>query len=60
MTTGSVSVKVVNSAGTTIISGTGPIAVSPATVHAMLLTDKTQVVSTASLCNYNFQVVGLA
>lgn len=28
MTTGTVSVKVVNSAGTTIISGSGPIAVS--------------------------------
>ncbi|KAH8599849.1 glycoside hydrolase [Bisporella sp. PMI_857] len=43
MTTGSVSVRVINSVGTTLVSGTGPIAV----------------VSTATLCNYNFQVVGL-
>ncbi|RDL30183.1 Uncharacterized protein BP5553_10461 [Venustampulla echinocandica] len=44
MTTGTVSVKVVNSAGATVVSGSGPIAV----------------VNTAPLCNYNFQVVGLA
>lgn len=44
MTTGQVSMQVKNSAGAVVISGVGPISV----------------VSTSSLCNYNFQVVGLA
>lgn len=61
MTTGSVSVEVVNSAGSTVISGTGPIAVSHFNCLALnRLLISFEVVSTSSLCNYNFQVVGLA
>jgi glucan endo-1,3-alpha-glucosidase len=60
MTTGTVSVKVINSDGTTVISGTGSIAVSRRVQSAKRITDWVKVVSTAALCNYNFQVVGLA
>jgi len=44
LTTGTVVVSVKDSTGNTVVQGTGPIAV----------------VSTAELCNYNFQVVALA
>jgi glucan endo-1,3-alpha-glucosidase len=60
MTTGTVSVQVINSAGTTVISGTGIIAVSRRAQTAKCIADWVKVVSTAALRNYNFQVVGLA
>lgn len=60
MTVGTVSVKVVNSAGTTVISGSGPVAVSHMAQNAKSNANWVKVVRTAPLCNYNFQVVGLA
>ncbi|TGO33228.1 hypothetical protein BHYA_0259g00100 [Botrytis hyacinthi] len=44
ITTGAVSMSVTNAAGTVVVSGKGPL----------------EVVNKASLCNYNFQVVGLS
>ena len=62
LTTGSVNVKVQQ--GTSIIiAGTGPISVSsdPCPInHARSYTQLHQVTSSSSLCNFNFQVVGLA
>jgi len=62
LTTGLVTVKVLSSAGTTLISGTGPISVSYRASTTSVVNHANssgKVTGSANLCNYNFQVVGL-